>query len=77
MAKGLRNLRPKQSETRGEEASRQAVPAALPAFCDYLCPHASFAPADAAGACRREQAIFCSLLRKFNNKNNRCLAKTA
>jgi hypothetical protein len=46
----------------------------LPAFCDYSCPHAAFAPNDASGACRREQAVFCSLAKKYNNKNARCIA---
>ncbi len=49
---------------------------AVPAFCDYSCPHAAFAPNDASGACRREQAVYCSLVRKYNNKNARCLAAT-
>jgi hypothetical protein len=46
----------------------------LPAFCDYTCPNAAFAPHDASGACRREQAVYCSLTKKYNNKNARCLA---
>jgi hypothetical protein len=48
----------------------------LPQFCDYACPHAHFPPADAVGACRREQAVYCSLLKKFNNRNNKCIAKS-
>lgn len=49
----------------------------LPTFCDYTCIHAAFAPQDASGACRREQAVFCSLKKKYNNKNARCLASPA
>lgn len=46
----------------------------LPLYCDFACRYASFGPPEAAGACRREQAVYCTLARKFNNKNNRCLA---
>lgn len=49
------------------------APGGLPQFCDFGCPHAGFAPADASGACRREQAVYCSLFRTFNNKHNGCL----
>lgn len=47
----------------------------LPQFCDFSCPHADFPPVDAVGACRREQGVYCKLLDRFNNRNNRCLAK--
>lgn len=46
----------------------------LPEFCDYECPHAAFSSPDASGACRRDQAIWCELSTRFNNKNARCLA---
>ncbi|MGA9119047.1 MAG: hypothetical protein WB699_06740 [Bacteroidota bacterium] len=62
----------------GIKARRKRNPhpeADLPLFCDYTCPHAAFAPADAVGACRKELAVYCSLLEKFNNKNTRCLAR--
>jgi hypothetical protein len=49
--------------------------AILPEFCDYDCPHAAFTPPDTSGACRRDQAIWCTLLARFNNKNARCLAR--
>lgn len=49
--------------------------AELPQFCDYLCKHASFAPSDSVGACRREQAVYCVLLKRYNNKNASCLAR--
>ncbi len=47
----------------------------LPQYCDFTCAFASFAPADAVGACRREQAVYCTILREFNNKNARCAAR--
>jgi len=48
----------------------------FPLFCDYLCKHASFGKKGVSGACRREQAVYCTFLKKYNNKNNRCLART-
>jgi nitrite reductase/ring-hydroxylating ferredoxin subunit len=53
----------------GEERKR------LPAFCDNSCPHARFAPTEASGACRREQAVYCALFKKYNNKNSACLER--
>lgn len=47
----------------------------LPFFCDFHCQYADFPPADAVGACRREQAVYCTLLKKFNNRNNKCIAR--
>jgi hypothetical protein len=47
----------------------------LPAYCDYSCKHAAFAPEDSTGACRRDQAVYCKLVEKFNNKNSKCLVK--
>ena len=44
----------------------------LPLYCDFSCPKADFPPADAVGACRREQAVWCKLLKEFNTKNGRC-----
>jgi hypothetical protein len=55
---------------------RNIVLAQLPMFCDFGCTYATFPPVDAAGACRREQAVYCTALKKYNNKNNRCLART-
>jgi len=52
-----------------------AYPPELPLFCDYSCTHASFAPGDAIGACRKELAVYCTLLEQFNNKNSRCIAR--
>jgi hypothetical protein len=47
----------------------------LPAFCDFSCPHARFAPAESVGACRREQAVYCGLFKRYNNKNSACLER--
>jgi hypothetical protein len=59
--------------TRTPEGRRGKPPREeLPLYCDYLCPRASFAPADATGACRREQGVYCSILGSFNAKNSRC-----
>ena len=49
----------------------------LPQFCDYGCSHAEFAPAETSGACRREQAVYCSLFHTFNNKHSICLGRRA
>ncbi len=54
--------------------ARSAVPA-FPLFCDFSCPHAGFAPTQAVGACRREQAVFCTLFRSLNNKHSLCLER--
>jgi len=61
-------------KTRG---TGSALPGGLPLYCDYHCPHASFAPADATGACRREQGVYCNFLGGFNAKNSRCRVRTA
>ena len=47
----------------------------LPMFCDYTCKFAEFSDPNAIGACRKELAVWCSLLKKYNNKNNKCIAK--
>ena len=39
-----------------------------PAYCDYNCKHAAFAPEDSTGACRREQAVYCSWLENLITK---------
>jgi hypothetical protein len=46
----------------------------LPMFCDFSCPHADFSK-DVTGACRREQVVYCKLIRRHNNKHNKCIAK--
>lgn len=53
------------------------VPKDLPLFCDYSCTYASFGEKNVAGACRREQAVYCTILKKYNNKNNKCLVPRA
>ena len=53
--------------------SKRTGSADLPLFCDFSCPHAAFPPADAVGACRREVGVYCSLLKRYNNKNTHCL----
>ena len=47
----------------------------VPEFCDFDCRHSSFSPPDASGACRRDQAVWCALVSRYNNKNARCLAR--
>lgn len=51
---------------------QKPVPA-FPLFCDFSCPHAGFAPSQAVGACRREQAVYCAFFRSLNNKHSLCL----
>jgi len=53
---------------------RPAV-ASFPLFCDFSCPHAGFAPTQAVGACRREQAVYCAFFRELNNKHSLCLER--
>jgi hypothetical protein len=49
------------------------IPKDAPMYCDYSCKYASFGKKDVAGACRRELAVYCAILKKYNNKNNKCL----
>ena len=44
-------------------------------YCNYTCGYSRFAPPDSSGACRKEEAVWCSLVKKYNNKNNKCIAK--
>lgn len=46
----------------------------FPAYCDYSCRYADFGPTDSIGGCRKEISVWCSLEKKFNNKNNKCIA---
>lgn len=74
----MKGTDPKGRSRRKRAAARVAGetdPAALPLFCDYSCPRAAFPPESAVGACRREQAVWCTALGRFNNKNNRCLVR--
>ncbi len=45
----------------------------LPTYCDYTCAYALYATEDSIGACRREQAVYCKLFKKYNKKNALCL----
>jgi hypothetical protein len=47
----------------------------LPSYCDYSCKYAAFAGKNLSGACNREAAVYCNLLRKYNNKNAKCLVE--
>jgi hypothetical protein len=51
----------------------KTIPKDIPMFCDFSCKYASFGSEDVSGACRREQAVYCTILKKHNNKNNKCL----
>ena len=62
------------SRTRRKRRTRVS-PGLLPQYCDYTCAHASFPPADAVGACRKEVGVYCTLLSRYNNKNGACLAR--
>ncbi|HTP13822.1 MAG TPA: hypothetical protein VMM37_09330 [Bacteroidota bacterium] len=53
----------------------KGLPKDLPAYCDFTCRYAAFAPPESVGACRREQAVHCTLLRQFNQKNSPCKAR--
>lgn len=46
----------------------------LPKYCDYFCKYAAFTDPNAVGACRRELAVWCTKIKKYNNKNNKCIA---
>jgi len=64
----------KQARKRGPATHATGIRADLPEYCDFDCRHASFSPPDASGACRRDQAVWCALVSRYNNKNARCLA---
>ncbi|HTY37566.1 MAG TPA: hypothetical protein VMH23_10665 [Bacteroidota bacterium] len=58
--------------------TKAELPSDVPHFCDFSCKYATFGKKDVSGACRREQAVYCTILKKHNNKNNKCLvAKSA
>ena len=71
------NMKRKASTKRS--ASKPRVPsvpdADLPLYCDFTCTFASFPPPDASGACRREEAVYCRLLREFNRKHAGCMVR--
>lgn len=47
----------------------------LPIYCDYSCKYADFTSPETVGACRRDLAVWCRILEKFNNKNAKCLVR--
>jgi hypothetical protein len=53
--------------------SKKAAKPRFPAFCDFSCAFAAFAPPDSSGACRREIAVYCKKTGKYNTKNSKCL----
>lgn len=46
-----------------------------PDFCDFSCPYAAFSPPESSGACRKEISVYCNKLKKYNNKNSKCIFK--
>ena len=46
----------------------------FPLFCDYTCRYAEFSNPESIGACRKELAVWCVHFKRYNNKNNKCLA---
>jgi hypothetical protein len=69
MKQQRRNLRVKKARGAGTPVAN------LHMFCDFSCPYAEFAPPQAVGACRREQAVYCAFYREFNSKHSFCLAR--
>ncbi|HUN66147.1 MAG TPA: hypothetical protein VMW43_08580 [Bacteroidota bacterium] len=65
MSPGRKKSPPKRSADRD----------ALPFFCDYSCRHAGFAPKGTVGDCRKELAVYCTLLDRFTVKNGPCRAR--
>ena len=47
----------------------------FPEFCDFSCTYAGFSPPGVAGACRREEAVYCAYLGEYNRKHARCIAR--
>jgi hypothetical protein len=73
---------------RAKVTSKSKIPRKdFPLYCDFLCPFASFPPADAVGAClhakvsfgtqacRREQAVYCQYAEKFATQSSTCLMR--
>jgi len=44
----------------------------VPDFCDFICPHAEFPPAETAGICRTMSGVWCRQLRALVHKNAPC-----
>lgn len=47
----------------------------LPLYCDFSCKFADFTEPDCVGACRRDIAVWCKILNKYNNKHSKCLVR--
>lgn len=47
----------------------------LPLYCDYSCKFADFTDPNCVGACRRDIAVWCKILNRYNNKHTRCLVR--
>ncbi len=52
--------------------SPQPLPTNVPAYCDFICPHAEFPPPDTSGLCRTMSAVWCGQLKSLVRKNARC-----
>lgn len=61
------------SKSQTDSKKTKDLPSDLPLYCDLSCKYASFSWKDMSGACRRDQAVYCGLLKKYNNKHNKCL----
>jgi hypothetical protein len=46
-----------------------------PEYCDFTCPKADFGNPNVAGACRRDIAVWCVALQRYNAKHARCLLR--
>lgn len=47
----------------------------LPLYCNYFCKYADFTEPECTGACRRDIAIYCKILNRYNNKHARCIVR--
>lgn len=52
---------------------RKGLQSKPPLYCDFTCKYASFPPKEIVGDCRKEIAVYCTLIKRNNNKNNKCL----
>lgn len=51
---------------------KDSMPDPIPDYCDFICPHAEFPPANTAGICRTMSAVWCKKLKSLVNKNVLC-----
>lgn len=47
----------------------------LPLYCDYSCEFADFTDPECIGACRRDLAVWCKILERYNIKHAKCLVR--